>query len=68
MALRLSKALGSIRTARRRYAYADGSEDNNCMSRHNKAIKAVRIRSLDSPNGGVLRILRAACVCPLVLR
>jgi hypothetical protein len=34
----------------------------------NKSLKGVRIRSLDSPNRRMLRILRAACVCPLALR
>jgi hypothetical protein len=34
----------------------------------NKSLKGVRIRSLDSLNRRMLRILRAACVCPLALR
>jgi hypothetical protein len=34
----------------------------------NKSLKAVRIRSLDSPNRRMLRIVCAACVCPLALR
>ena len=35
---------------------------------YNKSLKGVRIRSLDSLNRRMLRILRAACVCPLALR
>ena len=34
----------------------------------NKSLKAVRMRSLDSPNRRMLRIVCAACVCPLALR
>jgi hypothetical protein len=32
------------------------------------ALKAVRCRSLDSPNRRMLRMLRAAWGCPLALR
>ena len=35
---------------------------------HNKSLKVVRIRSLDSLNRRMLRILCAVCVCPLALR
>ncbi len=35
---------------------------------HNKSLKAAHIRSLDSLNRRMLRILCAACVCPLALR
>lgn len=34
----------------------------------NKSLKAVRVRSLDSPKRRMLRIICAACVCPLALR
>ena len=34
---------------------------------YNKSLKAVA-SPLDSPNRRMLRILRAACVCPLALR
>jgi hypothetical protein len=34
----------------------------------NKSLKAVRIRSLDSLNRRMLRIICAACVCPLARR
>lgn len=35
---------------------------------YNKSLKAAHIRSLDSLNRRMLRILRAACVYPLALR
>ncbi len=34
----------------------------------NKSLKGVRMRSLDSPNRRMLRIICAACVCSLALR
>jgi hypothetical protein len=34
----------------------------------NKSLKVRSLRSLDSLNRRMLRILRAACVCPLALR
>ena len=42
--------------------------NNFLYARPNKSLKGVRIRSLDSLNRRMLRILRAACVCPLALR
>ncbi|STQ91130.1 hypothetical protein EV682_103382 [Iodobacter fluviatilis] len=37
------------------------------MVKHNKSLKVVA-SPLDSPNRRMLRILCAACVCPLALR
>ena len=38
------------------------------IAAYNKSLKAVRVRSLDSPNRRMLRIICAACVCPLAQR